>query len=67
MIEAKPIPVLDQPPGENYEPMAQVGWFVDKGNKMFPEPILYQMWSSDKLDEGIVWVKVSTYSKPANL
>jgi len=58
------IPILDHAPDESYEPTPQLGWFVNKSDKMFPPSVLYQLWQSDTIGKGQVWVKVETFNRP---
>jgi hypothetical protein len=51
---------LDMPPNEFYEPTPQLGWFINKSD-LLGKPILYQIWSSSIVGQGMVWVKVTTY------
>jgi len=59
------IPLLDIPPSDDYEPSAQISWFVDKTD-LIGKPVLYQLWQCVSIEvdrvkyPAQVWVKVPT-------
>jgi hypothetical protein len=56
----KSIPLLNEPPSEEYVELPKVWWFVNESN-LIGKPVLYQLWENGSLTDGLpaqVWVRV---------